>query len=172
MHASDSNQLAYIAFKPAGPNRNRRADVLASQSLPTLGASSPATTAADAAIPAFGNTRDIADGPIVIGVCAMRKKAKSKPMNELLDRITAFTSAGISEFRVVFFNEDMILNAPVTEWPLCEALIAFFSTGFPLQKAAAYADLRRPLVFNDLSRQEMLFDRRMVYQILEESGVP
>ena len=108
----------------------------------------------------------------MIGVCAMRKKAKSKPMNELLDRITAFTSAGISEFRVVFFDEDMILNEPVTEWPLCEALIAFFSTGFPLQKAAAYAELRRPLVFNDLSRQEMLFDRRMVYQILEESGVP
>ena len=32
--------------------------------------------------------------------------------------------------------------------------------------------MRRPLVFNDLHKQELLFDRRNVYRILEENGVP
>ena len=57
------------------------------------------------------------------------------------------------------------------EWPRCEALIAFHSTGFPLQKAQEYVALRRPLVFNDLQKQELLFDRRETYRILQENGV-
>ena len=65
----------------------------------------------------------------------------------------------------------MILHAPVEEWRLCEALVAFFSTGFPLKKAQV-VELRRPLVFNDLHKQEMLFDRRLVYQTLVAAGVP
>ena len=42
------------------------------------------------------------------------------------------------------------------EWPECDALIAFFSKGFPLEKAQEYAALRKPLVFNDLKKQEGL----------------
>ena len=98
-------------------------------------------------------------GPIVIGVCAMEKKAKSGPMMEILNRISAFTHAGQPEFRIVFFEEETILKRPVDEWPLCEALISFFSTGFPLRKAQAYASLRKPHVFNDLEKQELLFDK-------------
>ena len=51
-------------------------------------------------------------------------------------------------------------------------LIAFFSTGFPLRKVQAYAALRRPHVFNDLEKQEWLFDRRRVYTILKSIDVP
>ena len=65
-----------------------------------------------------------------------------------------------------------ILHRPIEEWPLCEALIAFFSAGFPLKKAQEYAALRRPLVFNDLDKQEMLLDRREVYRTLEQLEVP
>ena len=117
--------------------------------------------------------RDIANGPIVIGVCAMHKKATSAPMKEMLNRLTSFQSHAMVEFTTVYFEEDMILNQPVEEWPVCEALIAFFSTGFPLHKAQSYARLH-PLVavFNDLEQQEVLHDRRLVYQRLQENGVP
>mgnify|MGYP006151111177 CR=1 FL=1 len=112
------------------------------------------------------------DGPIIIGICAMEKKARSAPMMEILERISAFTCNGVPEFRVLRFPEDIILNKPIDEWPICQALIAFFSTGFPLRKAQAYASLRRPHVFNNLEKQEFLLDRRRVYAMLQASGVP
>jgi hypothetical protein len=110
----------------------------------------------------WGQRRVSVDGPIILGVCAMEKKARSGPMMEILNRISAMTTDGMPEFRVVFFPEETILQQPVDEWPLCEALIAFYSSGFPLRKAQAYASLRRPHVFNDLEKQELLFDRRRV----------
>ena len=93
-------------------------------------------------------------------------------MTEMLNRLTSFTASGLVEFKVVYFGNETLLNQPVEEWPLCEALIAFYSTGFPLQKAQEYVALRRPLVFNDLQKQELLFDRRDTYRILQESDVP
>ena len=81
---------------------------------------------------------------IVIGVCAMQKKARSGPMMEVLSRLESFMSGGLREFEIVFFSESDILDAPVEDWPRCDALIAFFSTGFPLQKAQQYAALRKP----------------------------
>ena len=122
--------------------------------------------------PAGLGTRRIEDGPIVVGICAMKKKAQSNPMTQMIERLLAFQVNGLREFKVVYFPEDLIVNAPVEEWPLCEALIAFFSTGFPLHKAKAYVKLRKPFVFNDLNKQEWLFDRRTVYSMLAQQGVP
>lgn len=103
----------------------------------------------------------------------MAKKAHSGPMTEMLNRLTSYTDGlGQREFQTVFFDEEAILHAPIEEWPRCEVLIAFFSTGFPLQKAQSYAALRKPVVLNDLHKQEILFDRRATYRMLEESGVP
>ena len=53
-----------------------------------------------------------------------------------------------------------------------QVLIAFHSTDFPLKKVQEYAALREPLVLNDLKKQEMLFDRRLVYGTLEAVRVP
>ena len=87
-------------------------------------------------------------------------------MMEILTRIQDFRffagGSSIPEFRVVFFPEETILRKPIEEWPRCEALIAFYSTSFPLRKAQAYASLRRPHVLNNLEKQELLFDRRRV----------
>ena len=102
----------------------------------------------------------------------MEKKAKSGPMMEILNRMLRFVSGGHAEFSTVFFPEEIILNAPVEEWPLCDVLFSWFSSGFPLHKAQAYAALRKPFVLNDLHQQEELFDRRIVYRKLEEMGVP
>jgi len=75
-------------------------------------------------------------------------------------------------FRVVFFGDDMILNRPIEEWPSnIDVLIAFYSKGYPLQKAKDYVKLRRPFCLNDLDMQERLQDRRHVYDLLEASGI-
>jgi inositol hexakisphosphate/diphosphoinositol-pentakisphosphate kinase len=72
----------------------------------------------------------------------MDQKARAAPMTEMLNRLTSFTASGLVEFKVVYFGNETLLNQPVEEWPLCEALIAFYSTGFPLQKAQEYVALR------------------------------
>ncbi|XP_075864350.1 inositol hexakisphosphate and diphosphoinositol-pentakisphosphate kinase 2 isoform X4 [Microcebus murinus] len=103
---------------------------------------------------------------IVVGICSMAKKSKSKPMKEILERISLF-----KYITVVVFEEEVILNEPVENWPLCDCLISFHSKGFPLDKAVAYAKLRKPFVINDLNMQYLIQDRREVYSILQAEGI-
>ncbi|XP_053330462.1 inositol hexakisphosphate and diphosphoinositol-pentakisphosphate kinase 2 isoform X2 [Spea bombifrons] len=103
---------------------------------------------------------------IVVGICAMAKKSKSKPMQEILERLSLF-----KYITVVIFEEDVILNEPVEKWPLCDCLISFHSKGFPLDKAVAYEKLRGPFVINHLNLQYQIQDRREVYRILKEEGI-
>ncbi|KAM3940667.1 inositol hexakisphosphate and diphosphoinositol-pentakisphosphate kinase 2 isoform 4-T4 [Leptodactylus fuscus] len=103
---------------------------------------------------------------IVVGICAMAKKSKSKPMKEILERLSLF-----KYITVVIFEEDVILNESVENWPLCDCLISFHSKGFPLDKAVAYAKLRNPFVINDLNLQYHIQDRREVYRILKDEGI-
>ncbi|XP_077375321.1 inositol hexakisphosphate and diphosphoinositol-pentakisphosphate kinase 2 isoform X3 [Festucalex cinctus] len=111
-----------------------------------------------------------ADSPpeqqIVVGICCMMKKSKSKPMTQILERLCRF-----EYITVVIFPEDVILNEPVENWPLCDCLISFHSKGFPLDKAVSYAKLRNPLLINDLNMQYFIQDRREVYRILQEEGI-
>ncbi|XP_063468937.1 inositol hexakisphosphate and diphosphoinositol-pentakisphosphate kinase 2 isoform X20 [Symphalangus syndactylus] len=46
-----------------------------------------------------------------------------------------------------------------------------FVSGFPLDKAVAYAKLRNPFVINDLHMQYLIQDRREVYSILQAEGI-
>nr|XP_054411744.1 inositol hexakisphosphate and diphosphoinositol-pentakisphosphate kinase 2 isoform X2 [Pongo abelii] len=103
---------------------------------------------------------------IVVGICSMAKKSKSKPMKEILERVSLF-----KYITVVVFEEEVILNEPVENWPLCDCLISFHSKGFPLDKAVAYAKLRNPFVINDLNMQYLIQDRREVYSILQAEGI-
>ncbi|KAJ2057770.1 inositol hexakisphosphate and diphosphoinositol-pentakisphosphate kinase [Coemansia sp. S146] len=103
----------------------------------------------------------------IIGVCAMDSKARSKPMTNILNRLQA-----TARYSVVFFGEKTILDEDIENWPICDFLISFFSAGFPLDKALQYTRLRKPFSVNSLVRQFLLFDRRLVLEMLRHIGVP
>ena len=106
--------------------------------------------------------------PVVrVGICAMNKKAKSKAMREILTRLEKY-----GEFEIIIFGDECILQQQIEEWPIVDALISFFSDGFPLAKAQSYATLREPFVVNDLETQWDLLDRRVVYKTLQDNDIP
>ncbi|CAL8465105.1 g4640 [Coccomyxa elongata] len=104
---------------------------------------------------------------IHIGICAMDKKAHSRPMNAIVERLEAY-----GEFDIKYFGDETILHKPITEWPTCDCLLSWHSDGFPLAKAQKYAALRKPYLINDMIMQDVLLDRRRVYTSLKESGIP
>ena len=96
----------------------------------------------------------------------MAKKVSSKPMEEILSRLKI-----LDYFEITIFQQDMILNSPIDEWPIVDCLISFYSKDFPLKKAQEYAYKYRPFLINDLEKQWDIMDRTKVYQILKENGI-
>ena len=104
--------------------------------------------------------------PLILGVCAMKKKVSSTPMKEILKHFSS------DEIQIKLFDEEMILNHKPSEWPVVDALISFYSSGFPLAKAQEYCEMRKPMIINDLKKQELLWDRSRIYKELKNAGIP
>ena len=110
------------------------------------------------------NTTDM----IRLGVCCMRKKLNSPTMTAMLERFEGF-----GNFAIVRFEEEMLLNEHPSRWPTVDVMIAFFSSGFPLEKAVAYADMHPHIFFiTEPRNQRVLLDRRDVYNALRLNNVP
>ncbi|KAG8689653.1 hypothetical protein FRC09_012332 [Ceratobasidium sp. 395] len=90
--------------------------------------------------------------PVVVGVCAMDVKARSKPMREIITRLV---ERGRGSIEVKLFGEKVILDED-----------------FPLFKAVQYVKLRNPVCINDLHAQALLWDRRIVNRILDHFSIP
>ena len=55
-------------------------------------------------------------------------------MEKILERLAQISP----EIQILIFSEEMILNDDEQDWPKVDALICFFSYGFPLKKAQNY----------------------------------
>ena len=104
---------------------------------------------------------------IKLGICAMPKKINSIHMRNILDNFQRF-----EEFNVIFFTEEIIFKTEIEKWPIVDALIIFYSDGFPYNKGLKYINLRQPFLINDFEMQKVFWDRVKVLKILEEAEIP
>lgn len=63
-------------------------------------------------------------------------------------------------------------NDEIKLWPKVDALICFYSDGFPYLMAWKYVKLHNPFLINNLDKQQLLWDRTVVYDILKKIKVP
>ena len=97
----------------------------------------------------------------------MPKKVNSTHLKNILDNFQRF-----EEFQIIIFTEEIIFRLKIDKWPLVDALIIFYSDGFPYNKRLKYINLSKPFLINDFEMQKVFWDRTKVLKILEEAEIP
>ena len=97
----------------------------------------------------------------------MPRKINNPHMKSILENFQRF-----EEFKIIIFTEEIIFKYEIEKWPLVDALIIFYSDGFPYNRALKYINLRKPFLVNDFEMQKVFWDRVKVLKILEEAGIP
>ena len=97
----------------------------------------------------------------------MPRKINNPHMKNILENIQH-----LEEFEIIIFTEEIIFKKEIEEWPLVDALIIFYSDGFPYNKALKYINLRKPFLVNDFEMQKVFWDRVKVLKLLEEANIP
>ena len=97
----------------------------------------------------------------------MPKKVNSTHMKNILENFQRF-----EEFKIIIFTEDIIFKTEIEKWPIVDALIIFYSDGFPFNKGLKYINLRKPFLVNDFEMQKVFWDRVKVLKLLEEAEIP
>jgi len=105
----------------------------------------------------------MADQSLRAGVAAMDRKARSRPMRNILSRLLA-----TGKFEITVFGDKVILDegmpgsfiygcpcvaysSPCTDienWPICDFLISFYSDGFPIDKASEFHSVSTTTIRN------------------------
>eukprot|EP01083_Nonionella_stella_P118644 354271_1 len=104
---------------------------------------------------------------IRLGVCCMDKKFNSSRAKNVISRIQAY-----GDIEIIPFGDLALLHRPIEEWPRCDVLIAYFSSGYPMDKVIQYANKYKPCLINDLSSQMLLRDRLSIKNILICHKIP
>ena len=97
----------------------------------------------------------------------MPRKVNNPHMRNILDNFQHF-----EEFKIIIFTEEIIFKTEIEDWPIVDALIIFYSDGFPYNKALRYINLRKPFLINDFEMQKVFWDRVKVLKLLEEAQIP
>ena len=94
-------------------------------------------------------------------------------MQHLLQEVNKF-----HEFEFVMFSDQMLLETPVEQWPSCEVLLCFHSSGFPIRRARRYQQrlegcgLLRVSLQDLRVQKQVLLNREKVYSLLANLKVP
>ena len=86
------------------------------------------------------DTDEIVEKMIHVGVCCMAKKLQSKPMQSIIKNLDSY-----NDFKITQFEEELILNSPIEDWPKVDVLISFYSSGFPMEKGLKYVNAYKPI---------------------------
>ena len=97
----------------------------------------------------------------------MPKKVNSIHMKNILENFQRY-----EDIQIIIFTEEIIFKTEIEKWPIVDALIIFYSDGFPFNKGLKYINLRQPFLLNDFEMQKVFWNRVKVLKILEEAEIP
>ncbi|KAI5191867.1 inositol-hexakisphosphate/diphosphoinositol-pentakisphosphate 1-kinase [Nematocida sp. AWRm77] len=103
---------------------------------------------------------------IHLGVFIADRKMYGKSMERIKEY---FVERG---YTLYWFDNKYRSAVPMEEWPCMDVVLSFFSKGIDFLTIQKYAAQWGAVGINDIDKQFLLLDRRLVMEVLEQAGVP